>query len=52
MPYKSQAQQRYMHAQNPKIAERWDKKYGVPKDLPERTTDRRDAYKRARDSMS
>jgi hypothetical protein len=33
MPYKSKAQVRFMHARHPKIAARWDKKYGVPKGL-------------------
>lgn len=28
MPYKSSAQRKYMHAKLPKIAARWDKKYG------------------------
>lgn len=36
MPYQSEAQRRFMHARHPKIAKRWDEKYGSPKDLPER----------------
>lgn len=28
MPYKSEAQRGFMHAQHPEIAARWDKKYG------------------------
>ena len=28
MPYKSQKQRRYMHAKLPKVAAKWDKKYG------------------------
>lgn len=28
MPYKSAKQRRYMHAKHPKIAAKWDKKYG------------------------
>jgi hypothetical protein len=34
MPYRSDKQRRYMHAKHPKIAAKWDKKYGgkvVPK---------------------
>ena len=34
MPYRSEAQRRYMHAKHPKIAAKWDRKYGgkvVPK---------------------
>jgi hypothetical protein len=39
MPYKSEAQRRYMHAQHPDIAERWDKEYSS-KGLPERAPQR------------
>ena len=28
MPYKSEKQRKYMHAKHPKIAAKWDKKYG------------------------
>lgn len=28
MPFKSEAQRRFMHAQHPGIAERWEKEYG------------------------
>jgi hypothetical protein len=28
MPYRSAKQRRYMHAKHPKIAAKWDKKYG------------------------
>ena len=28
MPYKSAKQRRFMHAKHPKIAAKWDKKYG------------------------
>ena len=34
MPYRSKAQRAYMHIHHPKLAEKWDKKYGgkiVPK---------------------
>jgi hypothetical protein len=36
MPYKSDAQRRFMHAKHPEIAKRWDDKYGKTGDLPER----------------
>ena len=39
MPFKSKAQMRYMFARHPKIAKRWKKKYGVPKNLPEKKRD-------------
>lgn len=35
MPYKSMAQNRFMHSQKPEIAKRWDKKYPT-KSLPEK----------------
>lgn len=35
MPYKSKAQQGYLHAKHPEIAKKWDAKYEVPKDLPQ-----------------
>jgi hypothetical protein len=28
MPYRSKKQRAYMHARHPKIAKKWDKKYG------------------------
>lgn len=34
MPFKSRAQMKYMFAKLPKIAKRWEDKYGVPKNLP------------------
>jgi len=40
MPYKSKAQLRFMHARHPKIAARWDKEYGVSRNLPERVKPR------------
>ena len=35
MPFRSQAQRRFMHAKHPSIAARWDKKYSIKK-LPNR----------------
>ena len=29
MPFESQKQRRYMHANLPKIAQRWEKKYSI-----------------------
>lgn len=40
MPFKSKAQQRFMFVRHPKIAKRWVKKYGVPKNLPEHKKDK------------
>jgi hypothetical protein len=28
MPYKSEKQRKYLHAKEPKLAAKWDKKYG------------------------
>jgi hypothetical protein len=36
MPFKSKAQMRLMYARKPKLAKKWAKKYGVPKNLDER----------------
>lgn len=36
MPYKSKAQMRYMHVKHPGIAKDWDRKYGKPRNMPER----------------
>jgi len=35
MPYKSDAQRRFMHARHPDIAAQWDKEYPNQKGLPE-----------------
>lgn len=35
MPYKSDAQRKYMHAKHPEIAARWDKEYPDQKNLLE-----------------
>lgn len=35
MPYKSNAQRKYMHANLPEIAKRWDKEKNTPKGLPQ-----------------
>lgn len=29
MPYKSKKQRAYLHANKPKLAKKWDKKYGT-----------------------
>ena len=34
MPFKSKAQMRFLFKTNPKLAKKWSKKYGVPKNLP------------------
>jgi len=36
MPFKSDAQRKFMYARHPKIAKRWRKEYGPQTDLPER----------------
>ena len=34
MPFKSEAQRRFLFAKHPDIAKRWAAKYGTPKNLP------------------
>jgi len=41
MPYKSTAQQRFMHTAHPEIAARWDKETNWNKKLPKRVTKKR-----------
>lgn len=36
MPFKSVAQQHFMFAKHPKVAQKWADKYGVPSDLPKK----------------
>lgn len=35
MPFKSEAQRKFLWWKYPKIAKRWAHKYGTPKNLPE-----------------
>lgn len=34
MPFKSEAQRRYLWMKEPKVAKEWADKYGTPKNLP------------------
>jgi hypothetical protein len=34
MPFVSEAQRRYLWMNHPKLAKKWAKKYGTPKNLP------------------
>jgi hypothetical protein len=45
MPYKSEKQRRFLHAKQPEIAAKWDKKYGgrVVKKAPTKKGTRRNA---------
>lgn len=36
MPFKSLAQERFMYSQKPKLANEWQDKYGIPKQLPQK----------------
>lgn len=40
MPYKSEAQRKFMHAKHPEIAERWDKEHPAKKDKKKRKRSR------------
>ena len=41
MPFKSEAQRRYLYATDPKMAKRWEKKTPRNAKLPERATKKR-----------
>lgn len=45
MPYKSDAQRKFMHAEHPEIAKRWDKEYPNQKNLPEHVDDEKPVRK-------
>ncbi len=48
MPFKSDAQRRFMYSQHPDIAKRWRKESGPQKNLPERAKKKAvDGLKRA-----
>jgi hypothetical protein len=49
MPYKSEKQRRYMHANLPRIAERWDKETPSGKRLPRKTNGTKAKTRRTRD---
>ncbi len=44
MPFKSKAQEGYMHVHHPEIAERWDKETPSPKELPEHVEERKSEH--------
>jgi hypothetical protein len=46
VPYKSKAQQAWMHIHHPGIARRWDRETKNFKSLPDRKSARREAIKR------
>lgn len=46
MPFKSQAQRRFMFARHPQIAKRWAKKYGADGSLPEKIGKKKKKKKR------
>ena len=46
MPFKSKAQMRYMYANHPDIAKRWEDKYGISKKLPQHVTKKKTKKKK------
>lgn len=54
MPFRSEAQRRYLFARHPDIAERWAREYGTPKGLPARIADGKAAarLKRSREERN
>ena len=47
MPFKSEAQRRFMYAQHPEIAKRWQKHTGKGADLPEKVDKKKKKEKKA-----
>jgi hypothetical protein len=49
MPFRSEAQRRYLYSQEPEVAKKWRKKYGPQTNLPERVAKKKkgllNAYK-------
>ena len=41
MPFKSKAQRRFLHATNPELAQKWEKKYKTSKNLPSKLKKRK-----------
>ena len=48
MPFKSKRQRRWMYANDPKLAARWEKKTPKGKSLPEKVTPKRKTRRRKR----
>jgi hypothetical protein len=46
MPFKSEAQRRFMYARNPKMAKKWEKETPKGKTLPKRVSPLMDAYEK------
>ena len=41
MPFKSEAQRRFLFAKKPKLAHKWADKYGTPENLPDKLAKRK-----------
>lgn len=52
MPFKSKAQRRYLHANEPELASRWEHEYSAPRRLPERTAKRASSKRASRRKMT
>lgn len=46
MPFKSDAQRKFMYAKHPDIAKRWTEKYPISGKLPDKVLARREALKK------
>jgi len=46
MPFKSKKQMRYLFWRHPDIARRWVRRYGIPRNLPEKVKRKLKALKR------
>lgn len=51
MPYKSDAQRKFMHAKHPEIAGKWDKEYPEQSDLPEHVTKKNSKSKKPMEGL-
>lgn len=49
MPFKSEAQRRYLWANHPEIARRWHEEYGTPDNLPYRVTSKKKKIKNGKE---
>ncbi len=48
MPFKSEAQRRFLWAKHPQLAQEWSDKYGTPRNLPEHVRNEKRTAKRNR----
>ena len=52
MPFKSEAQRRYLWMHHPSVAKKWAHKYGTPKNLPKHKKPSKKNYSKEAISMA